>query len=93
MAKQKTESQRIGTVMGAALGILGLAGLADIEHVAGGFDCVFAISLKMALETLLSIPLMVWHILQTLRLDHMELLEGLLQASVSWHFILTVTGA
>lgn len=93
MARQEARSRRMGTVMGAALGILGLAGSTGIEQIAGGFDCVFGISLKMALETLPSILLMAWHILQTLRLDHMGLLEGLLQASVSWHFILTVTGA
>ena len=93
MATQETKSLKTRGARGAALAILGLAGLAGMEQIAGGLACIFGVSLNMALETLPSILLMAWHILQPCMLGHMRLLESLLQVSLSWQFILTVTRA
>jgi len=92
MAMQETKSRITGAGRGAAFAILGLAGLVGMEQITTGLVCVFSISLKMTLETLPSILLAAWHILQSCAFGHLRLLEGLLQVSVLWQF-LTLAGA
>ena len=93
MDKQGTNSRRTGAAAGAAFAILGLGGLMSMEQAARGLVFLFGISLRMALETLPSVLLMGWHMLQPCVFGHLRLLDGLLQVFVSWQFVLTLTGA
>ena len=93
MATHDTESQKTGTVKRVAFAILGLAGLAGMDQIASELVCVFGIPLKTALETLPTIILTAWHILQPGTFGYLRLLAGLVQVSGSWQFALTLIGA
>ena len=93
MGTRETKSRMTGAVKGAAFAILGLAALIGMEQITSRLVCVFGISLKIALETLPSILLTAWDILQPCAFGHLRLLEGVLQVSVSLQFVLTLTGA
>ena len=94
MATQKTRSQRISSTTRVALTLLGLTGLAgSLDQAACHLSCFVGITARALLETLPSIFLSAWHILQPCALGHWRLLEGLLQISVSgWQFALTLAG-
>ena len=92
MGTQDTGSRKTGTATGA-FAILGLAGLAWMQQIASGLLCVVGIPLGMALETLPTIVLTAWHIFQPCALGHLRVLEGLLQVSAPWQFVLMLTGA
>ncbi len=92
MATQETKSRKTGALKGATLAIFGLVGLAGMERMASGLACFFGIPLNMALETLPSILLTAWHMLQPCAFGHFGLLEDFLQVSLSWHALM-LTGA
>src|SRR5262245_32138502 len=93
MTTHETKSRKTSAPRGATFAILGFAGLAAMEHVASGLAGLLCFPLKMALETLPTIVLTAWHILQPCAFGHIGLLGGLLQVSTSWQFVLTLTGA
>jgi hypothetical protein len=94
-ATQKTRSQRISSVTGAALTVLGLAGsIGSLDQAACGLSDFIGSPLAIALQTLPSIILKAWHLLEPCALGHLRLLEGLLQISAScWQFVATLAGA
>jgi len=93
MAAQETKSWKTGAITVGVFAILGFAGLAGIEQIAGGLVCVLGITLRMALATLPSILLRALPILQPCAFGHLRLLGGLLQVSASWKLVLMLTGA
>ncbi len=94
MATQKTQSQRISSITGAALTLLGLAALAgSLDQAACRVSCFLGIPMRAALEALPSILLAAWHILQPCALGHLRLVEGVVQISVCClQFVLTLAG-
>ena len=94
MAMQKTRTQNIGSVPGAALTLLGLAGLAGwVSQVACPFGYLFGIPWRIVLETLAPVFDEAGQALQTCLLDHVSLLAGLFQISISsWQLVLTFLG-
>jgi hypothetical protein len=93
VATHKTKSRKIVTKRAASFAVLGLTGLAGMEQVVSAFGCLFGAPLNMALETLPSILMAAWHMLQPCALGHLGLLERLLQIPLSWQVVLTLTGA
>jgi len=93
MATHKTKSRKIVTKRAATFAVLGLTGLAGMEQVVSALDCFFGNPLNMALETLPSILIAAWHMLQPCAFGHLGLLERLLQISLSRQVVLTLTGA
>jgi hypothetical protein len=94
-ATQKTRSQRISSVAGVALTILGLAGLAGSQYQAAcRMSDFLGIPLRVALETMPSILPTLWHLLEPCALGHLKFLDGLLQISLScWQFVVALPGA
>ena len=93
MTTKIAESRKTGPLKGAASAVIALAGLLGMEQITNGLVCAFGVPLKTALESLPTIVLTVWHLLQPCALDHLRRLEGLLQFCVSLRFVLTLTGA
>lgn len=84
MAMQNTRTQNIGSVPGAALTFLGLAGLAGwVSQVACPFGYLFGIPLRIVLETLAPVFHEAAYRLQPCLLDHVSLLADLFQISIS----------
>ncbi len=92
MTTHETESRKTGRVRELTFAILGLTGLAGIEQIVSAFNCFFGAPLNIALETLPSILLIAWHLLQHCAFGHVGLLERVLQVSLSWQFVLRLTG-
>ena len=82
------------SVAGAALALLGLAGLAgSLDHLARRWSDFFCISLRVALETLPSISLGAWQISEPYLLCHLRILEAILEISEScWRIVVTLVG-
>ena len=83
----------MGSVARAALLFLGLSGLVgSLGTVVCRLETLLGIPLGAASETMLSIVLGAWHILQPCALGYLRL-EVLLQISGScWKFVLTLAG-
>jgi hypothetical protein len=94
-ATQKTRSQGIRSAAGAALTLLGLAALVGgLDQSVCRLSEFLGISLRVALETIPSILLAVWHLLEPCALGHLRFLDGLLQISVScWQFVVILAAA
>ena len=93
MATEETRSRKAGKATGAAFAILGFTGLVGMQQVTSHLACFLGIPLEIVLDTLPSILLRGWHILQPCGFGHPRLLEGLLHVSLSWKLLLTLTGA
>ena len=93
MASEERRSRKTGKAKGAAFAILGLTGLVGMQQITSHLACLLAVPLEILLDTLPSILLRSWHILQPCAFGHLRLLEGLLRVSVSWKIVLTLTGA
>lgn len=93
MATEETKSQKTGKAKGAAFAILGFTGLVGMQQVTSHLACFLGIPLEIVLDTLPSILLRGWHLLQPCAFGHLRLLEGLLHVSVSWKLVQTLTGA
>jgi len=94
MAKRDAKSQKIGLMAIVASALLGFAGLVgSLGQVRCGLGYFLGVSLSAAFDILPSLLLEAWHILQPCTPIHLRLLEGLLQVSISWQFVLNLAGA
>jgi hypothetical protein len=94
MAAHETRWRTMSSVAGAALALLGLAEFAgSLDHLARRWSDFFCISLRVAIETLLSISLGAWQISGSYLLCHLRVPEALLQVSEScWRIVVTLAG-
>jgi len=95
MAARKTRTRKTGPVAGATLLFLGLSGLvSSLDGTICRLATFLGIPSWAAGETVPSIVLGAWHILQPCAFGHLRLLEALLQISgPCWQFVLTLAGA
>lgn len=94
MAARKTTSQKTNSPSGAALTLLGLAGLAvSLDRITSRLSGFLGIPSRAVVEALPSTLQAVWQILQPCTHSHVSFLEGLLRISgCCWQFVLTLAG-
>jgi hypothetical protein len=93
MATLEARRRKIASIAGAALALSGLARLVvgSLEQLAGQWKDFFSISLRIAMDTLPSIPLRAWQISGPYILGHLRVFEDLLQISAcGWQVVLTL---
>ena len=93
MATLDARRRKVASIAGAALALSGLARLVvgSLEQLAGQWNDFFCISLRVAMDTLPSIPLGAWQISGPYVLGHLRVFEDLLQISACcWQIVLTL---
>lgn len=79
-----TQKARIGSILGGALTVLGLASLVGgLSHAACLFPVFFGMAVKTLWEALPPVILAACHFLEPWVFTHSGLLDGLLQVSLS----------
>lgn len=73
MATEETRSRKTGKATGAALAILGLTGLLAMQQITSHLACFLGVPLEIALDTLPSILVRGWYILQPCAFGHLRL--------------------
>ena len=93
MANYKIRSRKVSSVAGAVLALWGLAGMVgSLDPLPQRWSDFFCISLRVAMETLPAISLGTWQISERCILEHLVVLEGLFEVSLSWwHMVLTLS--
>lgn len=82
MGALEARSRTMSSAAGAALALVGLAGLlGSLDHLARRWSDFFCISLGVAMETLPSISVGAWQISLPYLLCQLRVLEALLQIS------------
>lgn len=95
MVTQKRGSQRIGSVLGGAITLLGLARwIGGLGHAACLLSVLFEIPPRIELGAVSSVLLATWQVLVPCLFGRTRLLESLLQVTVcGWQLVLTLLGA
>ena len=90
-----TQKARIGSILGGALTVLGLASLVGgLSHAACLLTAFFGMPLKTIWEALPTVILAAWRLLEPCVITHSGLLDGLLQVSLSCgRFVLALVAA
>lgn len=94
MTRERTRLQKIGPVMGAAVALLGVAGLSvSMGNAACPLSGFFEISLRAAAGALSSVICGAWQILVPFLFGHRGVWECLLQVTTGgWQIFLAFTG-